>query len=118
MNKQEKTYNERKQELINHFINHTIWVFANEIKQSYPYDISQADITQYKDSLRGQLSIPAYPISDEEFDVIIDTINNHLKEFVIQLIIEDEQKRNPINNLNSVDSNNNFGDIEKNVHKM
>ena len=104
--KKEKTYNERKQELINHFINHTVWVFANEIKQSYPYpyDLSYADISQYKDALRPQLNIPAYPVSDEEFDEIISIINNRLKEFVSQLILDDEKKRNELLNNTSTNS--------------
>ena len=97
----EKTYDERKQELINHFISHTIWVFANEIKQSYPYDMSQPDISQYKNALRGQLNIPAYPITDEEFEEIINKINSKLREFVSQLILEDEKKRNQLSNFTS-----------------
>ena len=102
----EKTYEERKKELINHFINHTIWVFTNEIKQSYPYDISMADLSPYKDALRGQLNIPAYPISDEEFDEIIDKISDYLKRFVNYLILEDEKKR--IQLSDSVSSNPSF----------
>ncbi len=96
--KAEKSYHERKQELINHFITHTLWVFINEINQSYPYDLSQADISQYKNTLRCQLNIPAYPITDEEFDEIINKINIQLKEFVTKLIIDDEKKRNQLNN--------------------
>ena len=99
----EKSYDERKQELINHFISHTIWFFANEIKQSYPYDMSQADISQYKNALRGQLNIPAYPITDEEFEKIINIINNKLREFVSQLILDDEKKRNQLSDFKHSD---------------
>lgn len=101
----EKSYEERKQELINHFISHTIWVFANEIKQSYPYDISQADISKYKNALRGQLNIPAYPITDEEFEKIINIVNNKLREFVSQLILDDEKKRNQLDDFRNSDFN-------------
>ena len=94
----EKPYEERRQELISHFIKHTIWVFANEIKQNYPYDLSQADISPYKDALRGQLRIPAYPVTDEEFDDIINEINNKLEEFVKYLILEDEKKKEELRN--------------------
>lgn len=104
----EKTYEERKQELINHFISHTIWIFANEIKQSYPYDMSQADISQYKNALRGQLNIPKYPITDDEFEEIINIINDELREFVSKLILDDQKKRNQLSNFRS----SNFDEIE------
>ena len=54
--------------------------------------MSKADISQYKNALRGQLNIPAYPITDEEFEEIINKINNTLREFVSQLILDDEKK--------------------------
>ena len=104
----ENTYEERKKELINHFISHTIWVFTNEIKKNYPYDLSQADISQYKEALRAQLNIPAYPISDEEFDGIINMINEKLKEFVIYLISNDKNKKNELSNTAFPDFGTNF----------
>lgn len=97
--KEEKTTAERKQQIIDNFINHYLWVYANEIKQNYyPYDISQADISKDKDSLRGALRIPAYPISDEEYDEIFNKLSDKVKEFVTQLILEDEKKRSELRN--------------------
>lgn len=98
--KEEKTTDERKQQIIDNFINHYLWVYANEIKQSYyPYDMSQADISKDKDSLRGTLRIPAYPISDEEYDEIFNKLSDKVKEFVTQLILEDEKKRSELRNV-------------------
>lgn len=97
--KEEKTTAERKQQIINNFINHYLWVYANEIKQRYyPYDMSLADISKDKESLRGALMIPAYPISDEEYDEIFNQLSEKVKEFVAQLIIEDEKKRSELRN--------------------
>lgn len=96
-----EAYNERKQQLINNFVNHNFWVFSNEIKQSYPYDLSQADISEYKEALRAQLNIPAFPITDEEFDEIINRINRRLRVFVEELIKEDEKQRSALNTLSS-----------------
>ena len=95
----EKTYNERKQELINHFISHWIWVYATEIKQNYPYSLRKVDISKDKDALMGSLNIPAYPITDEEFDEIIGIINNKLNEFVSYLILEDQKKNQEKDNI-------------------
>lgn len=103
--KEEKTTAERKQQIIDNFINHYLWVYANEIKQSYPYDISQADISKDKDSLRGALRIPAYPISDEEYDEIFNKLSGRLKDFVTQLILKDEKKRNELSNVTSSPQN-------------
>ena len=96
---EEKTYDERKQELIDHFISHWIWVYATEIKQNYPYGLGKIDISKDKDGLRGSLNVPAYPITDEEFDEIINTINCKLNEFVSYLILE-KQKENTQEQVN------------------
>ena len=104
--KEEKTTDERKQQIIDNFINHYLWVYANEIKQNYyPYDISQADISKDKDSLRYALMIPAYPISDEEYDEIFSKLSDKVKEFVTQLILEDEKKRSELRNTTPSMSN-------------
>lgn len=98
-----------KQRLIDNFINHTVWVYSSEIMKSYPYDLSQADISKDKDGLRGSLMIPGYPVSDEEYDTIINTINEKLKEFTSRLILEDEKKRLDLMSMTSANENTNSG---------
>lgn len=89
----EEQYLKKKEELINNWINSTTMDFANKIYKTYPYSYADADVSSYKEHFKSIYNIPRYPISDKEWDMIIERINEKLYSFVDALIKEERLKR-------------------------
>ncbi len=95
-NSQLNTYEEylkRKKRIIDNFINSTTVDFANKICSTYPYSLEYSDVSPYREHFKSIWQIPAYPISEEEWDIIIEQINKNLSNFVDLLIKEDQLER-------------------------
>ena len=86
-------YLKRKNQIINNFINSTAMDFANKIYSTYPYSLEYSNVSSYREHFKSIFQIPAYPITEEEWDVIIEQINQKLSAFVNELIKEDKIKR-------------------------
>ena len=67
--------------------------FANKICSTYPYSLEYSDVSPYREHFKSIWQIPAYPISEEEWDIIIEQINKNLSNFVDLLIKEDQLER-------------------------
>lgn len=91
--KRQKEHLKRKQEIINTFINTTVIDFVNKIYRTYPYSLKDADVSSYKEHFKSIYNISGYPISDEEWNMIINQINKKLFDFVNALIEEDQLNR-------------------------
>lgn len=83
----------RKKQIIDNFISSTVWDFANKIYSTYPYSLEYSNVSSYRQHFKSIFQIPAYPITEEEWDVIIDQINKKLASFVNALLKDDEEKR-------------------------
>ena len=80
-NSQLNTYEEylkREKQIIDNFINSTTVDFANKICSTYPYSLEYSDVSPYREHFKSIWQIPAYPISEEEWDIIIEQINKNL----------------------------------------
>ncbi len=86
-------YLKRKNQIINNFINSTTMDFANKIYSTYPYSLEYSNVSSYREHFKSIFQIPAYPITEEEWDIIIEQINQKLSVFVNELIKEDKIKR-------------------------
>lgn len=86
-------YLKRKNQIINNFINSTTMDFANKIYSTYPYSLEYSNVSSYREHFKSIFQIPAYPIAEEEWDIIIEQINQKLSAFVNELIKEDKIKR-------------------------
>lgn len=91
--KEDEEYLKRKQQIMDNFINSTVMDFANKIYRTYPYSLKDADVSSYKEHFKSIYHIPRYPISDEEWDMIIEQINKKLFKIVNMLIKEDQLNR-------------------------
>ena len=89
----DKEYLERKSLIINNFINSTAYDFASKICSTYPYSLEYSNVNSYKEHFKQIFQIPTYPISEEEWNMIIEKINDILKTFVTQITTDDEIKR-------------------------
>ena len=88
--KKDEEYSKRKKQIINNFINSTVMDFANKIYSTYPYSLEYSNVSSYKEYFKSIFQIPAYHLSEEEWNKIIDQINEKLGKFVDALIKDDE----------------------------
>ena len=91
--KKDEEYSKRKKQIINNFINSTVMDFANKIYSTYPYSLEYSNVSSYKEYFKSIFQIPAYHLSEEEWNKIIDQINEKLGKFVDALIKDDEIRR-------------------------
>lgn len=49
--------------------------FANKIYSTYPYSLEYSNVSSYREYFKSIFQIPAYPITEKEWDIIIEQIN-------------------------------------------